>query len=239
VNPLRKLLDVQALDLASDGLAERRRTLPEREALERVLARAAGLDAEHAGLRERREGLRRSEHELDVEVEGVAAKAKKVEDTLYSGTIRVSKELASHQEELRLLRARQSGLEEREMELLQQIEDVEGEMSGNRTARARADTEAEALRAAIEKAERELDAEIARLAARRIAELAGVPAPVLLEYARLRAKERLHGRAVGPLANGVCGGCHVKLPRIAYERMKHEPEDALLTCTSCGRLLVR
>jgi predicted nucleic acid-binding Zn-ribbon protein len=239
VTPLRKLLDLQRLDLASDELTERRRTLPERQALEQVLARAADLDADHAGLRERREGLGRTEHELDVEVEAVAAKARKVEGTLYSGTVSVPKELASHQEELRLLRARQADLEAREMELLEQIEAVESDLARNRSSRALADREADAIRGAIEKAESEVDAELARLAAARSVDLGAVPTHVLAAYDRLRGKERLHGRAAGPLANGICGGCHVKLPRIAYERMKLEPEDALLTCTSCGRLLVR
>ena len=48
--PLSPLLDVQALDLESDRLVERLRTLPERAELVRTGQRVSNLDADHTVL---------------------------------------------------------------------------------------------------------------------------------------------------------------------------------------------
>ena len=66
-----------------------------------------------------------------------------------------------------------------------------------------------------------------------------MPAAILAEYARLRTRDRLAGRAAAPLEQGSCGGCRVKLPVLDYNTMKAKPADALLLCPRCGRVLVR
>lgn len=237
--PLSSLLEVQELDLASDQRSARRRSLPEREALQQCQARALSLDAAYALLIERREGLRLGEHALAAEVAALASKVKTVDDTLYSGTVRVSKDLLALQEEIRLLRGKQSGLEEREMELLEEIDQTESEMAENRAGRSRSDAEADGLRMAIRKAEGEIDSELAQLAEQRARKAASVPSVILSEYERLRGQQRMLGRAAAPLAEGSCGGCRIKLPVHEYNRMKAMPDDALLCCTRCGRVLVR
>jgi len=239
VPSLSQLLDVQDLDLSSDQLHERRRTMPEREALRASHTEAAALDEAHTALIERRETLSNTEHDLGSEVATVAAKAKEVEDALYSGSVKVPKELEALQEELRLLRARQSGIEEQEMELLEEIELCDGEIVENRSAHTGAEARAAELEAAIRAAETEIEAELTQVAARRGAESSHVPAPILAEYDRLRGKERMAGRAAARLADGSCQGCRVKLPVLEYNRMKAEPEDTLLCCVHCGRVLVR
>jgi len=220
-------------------LRRRRRELPEREALRGCHARATSLDGEHATLQEQRAALGVSERSLSGEVAAVAAKSKEVEVTLYSGSVRVPKELSSLQEEIRLLRAKQSELEGREMELLEEIERLDGELRANRASRTGSDAEAAALEAAIARTEAEIDAELALLGRQRGEKTPGLPASVLAEYDRLRAREQLAGRAAAPLTAGACGGCHVRLPVIEFSRLKAQPEDALLCCVRCGRILVR
>jgi predicted nucleic acid-binding Zn-ribbon protein len=239
VPPISQLLDVQALDLASDELRARRRALPEREALRTCREHGASLDAAHAALLEKREALTRAEHALGAEVTDVAGRASASEATLYSGTVRAPKELQALQHEIRLVRATQSGLEEKEMQLLEEIEETERELADNRAARTESDAEAAAVEAALRRAETEIDAELAALAERRQAESDGVPPAILAEYERLRTRERLGGRAAAPLADGSCGGCRVKLPVLEYNRMRAQPDDAPITCSRCGRILVR
>jgi hypothetical protein len=55
----------------------------------------------------------------------------------------------------------------------------------------------------------------------------------------LRGHEKLNGVAAAQLTDKGCGGCHMQLPRLEMSRIKSEPEDALLCCENCGRLLVR
>ena len=236
---LSQLLDVQDLDRACDKLHAQRRDLPERTSLEDCHQRAAALDAAHAELLAQRQELGRREHQLGAEVAEVARKAKEVEDTLYSGTITATKELEAHQEEIRLMREKQGVLEEGEMELLEQIDASEAEADENRSARDGCDQEAAALEAEISKQEQEIDSELAQLGEQRSERASGLPAEILADYERIRAKERMHGRGAAQLGKGNCDGCRVKLPVLEYNKMRAQPEDALIHCTSCGRVLVR
>jgi predicted nucleic acid-binding Zn-ribbon protein len=239
VPPLSPLLDVQALDLESDQLIERHRTLPERTELERASRRIATLDGTHAVQVERREALSSAEDALGAEVTEVAAKAKEVEEVLYSGSVKVPKELEALQEEIRLIRVRQSGLEEKEMALLEEIEQTDGEMDANRAEKAEQSDLCTSFEATIRAAEEEIDGELTVLSGKRAEMAARVPGPILAAYERLRENERLAGRGAARLIDGSCGGCHVKLPVLEYNRMKAEPPDALVFCVYCGRVMVR
>lgn len=239
MSKISQLLEVQGLDLAGDQLRKRRNTLPEHDALRESQARAVSVDAAHATLLEHREALARSERDQAGEVEAMAARAQEVEDTLYSGTVKVAKELATIQEEGRLLRVRQSTLEESQMELLEEIDQLDGEIADNRAKRQATETECEETQQIILRLEGEIDAELGKIADQRPGVTDGIPTPVLAEYDRLRTKERLAGRAAASMTDGGCGGCRMRLPVIEYNRMKAEPEDALIACTHCGRVLVR
>ena len=236
---LSPLLDVQGFDLARDRLGAERATLPERARILASHAAIGRLDGEHGLLVERRRELADSEHGLGDEVTAVAARAKGVEATLYSGTVRVSKELTALQEEIRLHRVRQSELETRELELLEAIEQAEREMVGNRAEDARIRAELKSLADALAVAEQAIDAELAKLVDARQELVVGIPPEILATYEKLRARDRLGGRAAAPIVDGGCAGCHMKLPVLEYNRMKSKPEDALLLCVHCGRILIR
>lgn len=239
MQPTSPLVDLQDLDLTCDRLRADRAALPERAALRLLEDRAPIVDAAHAELLERRSGLAATEHGLSAEVAELAARTRTVETTLYSGTVRVSKELSALQEEIRLFRARQAEMELREMALLEEIDRVEGEIGENRAARSALSAEAKAVIAALRKGEAAIDAELAKLDAARADRLAAVSPALIVTYDKLRARERLHGRAVARLAEGGCSGCHMKLPVLEYNNMKAQPADALLICVHCGRMLVR
>jgi predicted nucleic acid-binding Zn-ribbon protein len=239
VSKISQLLEVQNLDLASDRLREQRRTLPEREALLQCRARAASVDDAHTVLLQRRADASVAERELGAEVAVMANRAQEVEDRLYSGTVKVSRELQTIQEEGRILRERQARIEERQMELLEEIERIDGEIADNRSARHRTEVEEEGIRVSLGQSEAKIDDEIGRLARQRRVETEAVPASVLVEYERLRSDARLAGRAAAALMDGGCGGCRVRLPVHEYNQMRAQAEDALLVCSRCGRVLVR
>ena len=96
-----------------------------------------------------------------------------------------------------------------------------------------------ALEQSLTAAEQAIDAERARLEEERRGKAGDVPSEILVTYEKLRTRERLVGRAAAPIVEGGCEGCHMKLPVLEYNRMKSKPEDALLLCIHCGRILVR
>jgi len=125
------------------------------------------------------------------------------------------------------------------MGLLEGIEALETEMAENREARQGADDEARALRAAIADSETEIDRRLAALAEERSRLAASFSAEILAAYEGVRARPRLRGRGAARLAGGTCEGCKVTLPVQERRRLEACPEDALIHCPHCGRVLVR
>jgi predicted nucleic acid-binding Zn-ribbon protein len=72
----------------------------------------------------------------------------------------------------------------------------------------------------------------APLSPRQVALRAGVPNAILGHFDRMLAQGR---SGVAPLRNGVCGGCHIRIPRahIAGIRASHE----LDVCDQCGTFI--
>jgi predicted nucleic acid-binding Zn-ribbon protein len=239
VSLLAPLLDVQQLDLECDHLIKQRATLPERDTLRRNREQAATLDTGLAELEAERTRLDRAEHTLGGEVAEVASKAKEVEDRLYSGSVKVSKELAGLQQELDGLRARQGQIEEQELELLEEIDTTDASKVTNRADRDTCNAECTEIQATLGKAEADIDGQLAVIAGKRAELATGLPEAVLSHYAKLRENPRMLGRAAAPLADGGCGGCRIKLPVLEYHRIKAEPEDALVCCVHCHRVFVR
>ena len=55
----------------------------------------------------------------------------------------------------------------------------------------------------------------------------------------MRRGLRFDGVAVARLVGSHCDGCHLTLPAMELDRIRHLPEGELVTCEQCGRILVR
>lgn len=236
---LSPLLEIQQLDRARDALLERRASLPERAEKAKVEERVARVDAAHGDLEREQAELGRQEHALAEQVGEVAARAKQAEDTLYGGTVKAAKDLAALQGEIDGIRASQSELEEQEMTLLEEMDRVEGAMGENRRAREEVMAELGSVDARLKAEEASIDGEVAELGRQKQVHAKGLPATVVSAYESLRGNARLRGVAAAAFTERGCGGCKMQLPRLEATRMREQPEDALLHCENCGRLLVR
>ena len=65
---------------------------------------------------------------------------------------------------------------------------------------------------------------------------APIPPELLATYDRLRA--RLDGVAVARLVGNHCDGCHLTLPAMELDRIRHLARARWSTCEQCGRILV-
>ena len=236
---LDALLEVQDLDLQADRRAREHEELPERAALVACEVKLRENERLRAGVQARLDELARDDRAVAGEVSTVAAAAKDVEERLYSGSVTAPKELEALQEDLRLTRGKQAGLEERELEIMEQIEGQEGELAGLAERKADAEGRAGALQQDIAEAEARIKAEIGVLTSKRETPLATLPSAFAEHYAALREKPRLNGKAAVGLQDGLCLGCRVSLPRVDLSRILAEAEDALIPCPHCSRLLVR
>ncbi len=241
---LAALLEIQELDLAADAARRRSDELVEREALPRVAAALSKSEADLASVRTERAEAEAREEALATRVAEIAKAIEAAELERYSGkkdfgNQKDRDEAAAHAASQQALREEQTQLEEEELSLLESIEaidariaDCESEIAGHRE-------EGEKLAAAIGQVEREVEAERSRLAISREALAGSVPDEIRTVYERIRAQPRSGGRGATRLLEGRCGGCRIELPSLERKRMLAEPEDALIQCPQCRRVLVR
>lgn len=231
-----RLLDLQQLDTRVAQLEHRARSLPqlaeletaagqrERAGEDEVLAKVALQDAERAIAK------------AETDVEQVRSRAARDQSRLDAGT-GSAKDLQGLQHELETLARRQGELEDIELELMEQGESLRAEVERHAAAVAVLDER-------IADLSRGRDAELAQIAADRdsaVAErsniAAGVGEELMALYDRLRGQRGGVGAAA--LVARRCTGCGLELTASDLARIKAAPDDEVLRCEECGRILVR
>lgn len=229
---LEDLLDLQVVDLEIDRLLHRRQSMEELGLYRRAHEEVSGLDGRLAEAEDR---LRR--HSLDAdkaqgELDLAEQKLQREERRLYAGGLS-AREAEAMRLEVESLRRHITEREDRILELLGAREEVEAEVAGLRAQRAAAQAEKDRLDAIIKAEWQVIDGDIARAEARK-RDIYPLIAPELMSlYEELRPHKE--GVAVGRLAEGVCGGCHLRLS--AAERVEVLREYPP-RCLHCRRILV-
>ncbi len=233
---LQALLALQDLDSRIDQERHRQAHLPQRTELEElarsVAERRASRDAVALTLAE--VGARQEAAER--ELKATEDRVRHVNARLYGGTVTASRELQAMAGDVEGLRKRVSELEDRVLGLLDEREPMDASLAEldkilDELAARRAEAES-----SLEVAEAEIGSIIAGLEVQRPALAGPVPADLLAKYERLRA--RLGGVAVARLVGGRCDGCHLSLPAVELDRIRHDVPGTMEYCDQCGRILV-
>lgn len=234
---LDDLLTVQELDTSLDQLRHRRATLPELAALAALHQERDEAAARRDEVASRLHELRSAQKEAEDHASLLEDKAREVHGSMYDGSVVAHKELEALQEEHASLQHRQSEFEDRALELMEQAEPVESELAGHDEALSRIDGRIGEVEADLLVARTELDVDIDRLEAERTVAADGLPDDLLSAYGPLR--EKLGGVAVARLNGARCEGCHLEIPSAELEQVRRAPEDAVVSCPECLRILVR
>jgi predicted nucleic acid-binding Zn-ribbon protein len=236
---LAPLLEIQTLDLAADAARTRSIKLPEREEAPVVAAKLVEIEARLAAAQADRATRETEDEEIGLAVSQIVKDIEAAEVERYSGKRKNQDEAAAHSESQQQLHEKQAALEEQEMALLEAIEAVDARISEAESARAANRADSEKLGEAILKIEQEVAAELERLTQSRQDFIADVPQDILSTYDRVRSQAQKGGRGVAMLADARCGACRIKLPSLERSRMLASPEDELIQCPQCRRVLVR
>lgn len=236
---LAQLIDLQELDLATDAARARSRTLPERDSIPLLKSKLEEVDGRLRASQVELSERQAEEEQLGVEVSQIARDIEAAEVERYSGKRMTQDESAAHDESQRALREQKTEIEERELDLLERLEEVEGRIARDQTARTAILAETERAQQVLQKVESDVDAELDRLAKERQNVSPSIPTPILTAYDRVRAQPRAGGRGAALLADGRCGACRIKLPSHETTKMLAEPDDAVIQCPQCRRVLVR
>ncbi len=235
--PFAVLLGVQDLDTAIAQHEHRKAALPERKELEELARRVAALRREAAQLTEQRDALATRLSHLEEQSDAVVARRRTLEERLYAARGAPGRDLQAIETEVAQLAGRLDQLETDELAVLEEQEPVEAELARHESELAEmADRSAE-LSAAVQKIDAEIDRELVELAERRRSEAHRLPEALARRYEDLRS--RLGGTGAARLVGDRCDGCHLTLPAMEVDRIRHLPPDAVVTCDQCGRILIR
>ena len=233
---LAALLQVQERDTGLDRLRYRRSALPERAAIGDRRAREGDLAARAEATRRDRDEALAEERTLDDEAQALTRKAKEVDTKLYSGTVSSPRELLDMQADIDQLDRHRSGIEERELEVMERRETLDAALAALESELAGLRSELAELETTLRAAETELDEEIAVEEAARAEEAAAVGADLLADFERRRAQN--HGAGVALLIGDTCQGCRLSIPATEVDRIRHDPEAGIASCDNCGAILV-
>ncbi|SNS12510.1 hypothetical protein SAMN04488503_2854 [Humidesulfovibrio mexicanus] len=193
--------------------------------------KVAQLRERQAQIQERLDILKGQQKRLDGEIEDDGHKIKKSKNKLMA--VGNSKEYHAMMREMDSMEKLNRLREEERIAVMEELErqnaamqelvtEVEGLMEGYDAKKATLDER-------IGKAQSRLDA----LAKRRAKAGKVVPPPILGRYEFIRS--RIEHPVIVPVSDGVCGGCHIKIPPQSYNELQKGKQ--ILGCPNCQRII--
>lgn len=227
--------DLAALQAIDGELARLRRQLEELLPRFDEPSGVAAARQQLAELEARRDAARRRQRTLEGDVQSLNDRIHAEEQRLYSGSVKLPRELESLQQEIAALRRQRSRLEDELLDVMNELEELLPlcEQAAGHLATLERE---HAARIAELTAERDrLQAAIERDDARRNELAAAIPPKTLALYDDLA--RRKGGVAVAHLRGTTCTGCRVTMPDAARRRIL--TSDGPSQCPNCERLLVQ
>ncbi len=227
---LQRLLELQEFDRKIRELEELLITLgPQRADIKQRLVHAqAELDAKRTSLRHAES--EKKQFELDIE-----AKRQLVQKyTLQQYQTKKNEEYRALAHEIELCNQSISQLEDQVIQLLFRIDELLKEIQEAQIKLKNTEREVQQLLAEIDRREHELKTELEQLRQKRARLASEIDQTALNHYERI-AKSRDIVNVVVGIDRGVCGGCHVQLPRHYIVQCRTGKE--LVFCPNCTRIL--
>ncbi len=229
---LEDLLDLQVVDLEIDRLLDRRQDLDELENYRAAHERLTEVERELAEAKERLRDLDLGIDKAEGELQLGEDKLNREEQRLFAGGL--SAREADHlRQEVEMLGRQNGGLEDQTLALMEERETVQSEAATLEEQRVTAQAKKDRLEGTIKELWREIDDEVARQEEKKRGIMPLIPTELLELYEQLRPTKE--GVAVGRLAEGICGGCHLALSAAEQtEVLRNDPPR----CLHCRRILV-
>jgi predicted nucleic acid-binding Zn-ribbon protein len=160
-------------------------------------------------------------------------KGKQLEENLYGGSVRNSRELEGMNTELNLLKENQRRQEEGLLRALEAIEETERKLGRLEGGLREMEETREQQRVDLLGERAQLEARTEALEERR----RGMASQVSPEHLRLYDRMRVarQGHAVSRVERGVCGGCRISLPSRVVQQAR--TSERPVQCPSCSRIL--
>lgn len=223
-----ELLDLQELDLQIRESERELKDIPARKELElsRLNEHRAAEEAAEEDLKQRQAKLKN--HEL--QVENQKEKIRKLRQQQMQ--IKNNKEYKAMESEIAVVERDIRTLEDKELVLMEEIELARQDVASRKHDLAQEDAEVQRDLAVWDERIREVKGALGEVQQQRLEAAAGIDPEWLQHYEMIFARR---DRAVVAIQNGVCDGCHMKLPPYIIHASRKKIER--VTCDYCGRLV--
>ena len=228
------LLQLQATDDHIRRLRKHIRELPQTQLLAQLDEDAAFVKEQFMQHQRKLDALKADISRLEHDIETVRARLHLDNDKLLKST--TPKEATALQSEIETLNVRKSELEDREIQLLQEQEDVEAKFTVIEAEWSQTAQKRELLNSELMRARDQLESELRQVVNDRALLAAEVSGDVLAVYTQLSEK---YGVAVARLRAGVSEASNMQLAPSELSAIHETPSDELVFCPQSGAILVR
>jgi len=224
----RQLYQLQEVDLEIESNEQALHRLVSQLGENREIVEAqAKLTSEQRRLDE----LKHQQHSAEWEIDDLVSKVTAAEEQLYSGRIKNPKELTNLQHEVDILKAKRDQLENRALEIMDQVESTEASVAAKSSELNRLETEWHRQQQQLSTDIETLKSKLSDLGHKRQLISAEVDPQAVVVYDKLRQQK---GQAVAKVEQGICRGCRISLPFSGLQQVR---SGSLVQCGSCGRIL--
>jgi predicted nucleic acid-binding Zn-ribbon protein len=224
------LLKLQDLDDEIDGLKAEEESIPEkkRELEEELNTHKARLEEA------KKESLdfSKKRKDLEMELEEGHTKIDRFKHQLFQ--VKTNREYEALQHEITALEEKDSGLEDRILDIMERSERMSRQIAGDEKGLELETDKTMREQTALDKEQEDLRQRIAVKSDERKRLVMDMDAVLLKRYDRIR--ESKGGLAVTTVNSGACGGCFRRIP--PHEMQNLKKHDRIITCEGCGRILI-
>lgn len=231
---LDDLMRLAATDAELRRLNRQLDALPEQQQLDALVTEVTAFEERRADLGLDRDAAQADAAKQDKQVDQLRLRLEAEQQRLYGGDITNAKELQSVRAEIESVQRRIEEHEGIELEAMERVEQIEGEIHDLDARISRAKEQMAELEAARDAAAQTILVEIAEHDVARDAQRGKLPPELQAQYDA--AAERYQGTAVGELDGDRCTACGISLSYADVNALVEGPP--LTTCPSCGRLMV-
>jgi predicted nucleic acid-binding Zn-ribbon protein len=224
----KQLYQLQEIDLELEAneqaLSQIASQLGESQAVVRAQTKLA---SENQRLQE----SKRQQQSLEWEIDDLTNKLAVAQKKLYGGSIKNPKELASLQHEVEGFKSTRGHLEDKALEVMEQVELTASSIATLNTAIKSLTAEWQSQQQQLSNNMEELKATQSDLKRKRQALSAGIDPETIEFYNTLK---RRRGTTVARVEQGICHGCRISLSTGELQQVRG---GRLVQCSNCGRIL--
>ncbi len=232
-----RLLDLQTVDTKLAQLGHRRQTLPEHGVIAKLQTRRSALASDLIAAETTISDLELEQTKAETDLEPVRERLSRNQVRIANGTVADPKALSSMVDEVSHLKKRISDLEDAELDVMEQLEAAVTDRETLRGRMAQVDNDLVETIAERDRQLATLDDEMGGLRAERAGLAPLIPPDLLTLYDRIGASHG--GVGAAELRQRRCTGCQLEINAADLRAFSAAPEDEVLRCEECGRILIR